>query len=215
MEKQSCPVCESGSLQGLESHGRPFYFCSKCEYVFQSPEARPSFEEEKSRYLEHNNDIEDPRYIKYLKKTWKQLEPPNQGRVVLDYGCGPTKGLEMLLGAKYQVLSFDPIFWPQDLSLESGSVDVVFCSEAIEHVFSPSLVFDQWNQLLKPGGAIVLRTCFHPGPESMKDWWYASDETHIGFFNQSTFEWIAKNWGWRLDKVHSPYVCAQVISSLV
>ncbi len=204
----SCLICKSPSPQGVESHGRLFFHCGHCDYIFQSPETRLSFEQERRRYLEHNNDLRDLRYLKYLEKTWLQVGPLPSGSVVLDYGCGPTKGLEKLLQPRYRVLSYDPIFWPQDLQMEFGKVDVIFCSEVIEHAFFPTRVFDHWNQLLRPGGLITLRTCFHPEMDKMRDWWYASDETHIGFFSQCTFEFIAKKWGWQLNKVHNPYVFA-------
>lgn len=204
-----CPVCDQQNLSSLSSHERPFHHCRDCDYIFQNPESRLQRPQEEARYLEHNNDLEDPRYLKYLEKTWSQVESPKPGAFVLDYGCGPARGLEAVLrDSEFRVASYDPIFWPRDLEQEFGKVDVLFCSEVIEHIYEPAKIFSQWNQLLKPDGVITLRTGFHPGADNMSDWWYASDETHIGFFNETTFEFIAEKWGWTLIKVHGPYVVA-------
>lgn len=212
--KQSiqCPICNSQKVEnGIFSHQREFFQCGDCEYIFLRPDLLPPPDAEKNRYLEHNNDLADPRYLKYLDKTWKQIESEVQNEAtIVDFGCGPTKGLAELLKEKdFQVISYDPFFSPRDFSDLLGQVDVIYCSEAIEHMYQPAKVLDLWNQLLKPQGKVTLRTSFHPGKENMSDWWYANDETHIGFFNNKTFEVIANKWNWTLLKIHNPYVSAQ------
>jgi hypothetical protein len=205
---QICPVCEGNSTQPIDDQQPVYLLCTNCDYLFLEPSLRLELEQEQKRYQEHNNDLEDPKYVEYLKKTWDrvsdQLEP---GSLVIDYGCGPTRGLQRLLqGQDLQVVSYDPIFYPTSVDVLKGNVDVIFCSEAIEHMYQPKSELERWQSLLKPEGLITLRTAFHKGSEGFREWWYKDDPTHIGFFSVKTFEWISKKYDLEILHMHSPYV---------
>ncbi|MEO0336492.1 MAG: methyltransferase domain-containing protein [Pseudomonadota bacterium] len=163
---------------------------------------------ERSRYEEHNNDIEDEKYLQYLRKTWEKVSSEMKGgELIVDYGCGPSKGLHAVLkGKDFQVVSYDPIFYPTSLDVLIGHVDVIYCSEAIEHMYDPRKEIEVWLRLLKSRGWITLRTAFHDGPNTFRDWWYKDDPTHIGFFNKITFETLALQFDLEIRHIHSPYV---------
>ncbi|MCB0407048.1 MAG: class I SAM-dependent methyltransferase [Bdellovibrionales bacterium] len=203
----NCLLCKSSQLQVATTQDqKQYFFCTKCNYLFLSPFQRLSLDAEKQRYLEHENNLDDPRYLNYLQRTWQQLGLSKTKGFILDFGCGPTKGLENLLQeSQFEILSYDPIFHPLDFVEHHENIDIVFCSEAIEHMFDPSSIFTIWKQLLKKGGQIILRTAFHPGVEQLEGWWYRLDPTHIGFFNEKTFQWVAQNWSFEVQKLHSPY----------
>lgn len=211
----SCPICESVQLTSADLSSKGCFFgCQVCEYIFKDPSQRLGLSEERNRYLAHNNDISDSRYINYLMKTFDKVRPNLKGHeTVIDYGCGPTQGLKQALNkTNFKVLSFDPIFFPDTFD-ESIRVDAIFCSEAIEHSFLPIQVFEYWNKILGPSGIITLRTAFHPGIKNLKDWWYLDDLTHVGFFNRETFHWIAEYFKWEILQVHSPYASFRVSQS--
>ena len=44
---------------------------------------------------------------------------------------------------------------------------------------------------LKTDAYLAVMTSFHPGPGEFEDWWYKWDPTHIVFYNQRTFEYLA------------------------
>lgn len=208
-EAPSCLLCQHPHLKSLSCQdGRRYWECERCEYLFLDPSQRLALIAERERYLLHDNNLEDPSYFKYLRKTWDKLivEPGWIPQMALDYGCGPTKGLEaVLLESAVQVWSYDPIFYPEKNWPREG-FDVIYCSEALEHAFSPADVFSEWIDRLKSDGQIVLRTQFHSGIEAVESWWYASDPTHVGFFNATTFDYVAQTWGLQVKHLHSPYV---------
>ena len=39
-----------------------------------------------------------------------------------------------------------------------------------------------------------------PGSESLDDWWYARDPTHVSLYRDATFEWIAERWNASVDR---------------
>ncbi|MCB0385529.1 MAG: hypothetical protein KDD43_09060, partial [Bdellovibrionales bacterium] len=50
----------------VESTERNYWLCPVCDLVFLDPQQRPDPQQEKDRYLSHNNDPADPRYQRYL-----------------------------------------------------------------------------------------------------------------------------------------------------
>ena len=203
----NCPICQGSSLKPIDEHEPVYWQCADCEYLFLEPSDRLQKASEKSRYEEHNNDLGDPKYLQYLEKTWQKISqdvPP--GGLVVDYGCGPTKGLEAVLkGQGFQVVSDDPFFYPTSVVILNHKVDAIYCSEAIEHMYNPIVEIECWLRLLKPGGMISLRTAFHSGENGFRSWWYKDDPTHIGFFNEQTFQWLANRYSLEVCHMHSPY----------
>ena len=210
--KMNCLVCYSQNLKMIQLEVKgSFWGCLDCEYVFKDAKQRLILKDETQRYREHNNDLNDSRYLEYLLKTFNKISTYLSGdEKVIDYGCGPTKGLEKALEKTgYDVTSFDPIFFPKNLD-KKVQADVIFCSEAIEHSYEPIKVFDHWEALISGKGWVTLRTAFHPGLDHLKGWWYLNDPTHVGFFSEATWKWIAEKYSWKIDHMHSPYVSFQV-----
>lgn len=51
----------------------------------------------------------------------------------------------------------------RQLPIRSSSIDVVKCTEVLEHVPDPEAVVSELQRILKPGGALVLSTPFNYG----------------------------------------------------
>lgn len=121
---------------------------------------------------------------------------------LLDYGCGPTRGIETIWGGpQLQVTSYDPIFFP--ITSEDGAAlgadrayDVIVCCEAAEHFYDPAREFAKMARLLRPSESlIVLRTGWRTGAaETFAQWGYPHDPTHVCFYSQPTMEWIRSHW---------------------
>ncbi|CCH74081.1 Uncharacterized methyltransferase Mflv_0427 [Nostocoides australiense Ben110] len=89
-------------------------------------------------------------------------------RLVLDVGAGPAQFAAAFraAGAHYIPLDYDPqvasvadggIVGSADaIPVESGSVDMVFCSNLLEHVEQVEQVLDELVRVLKPGGLLYL-----------------------------------------------------------
>ena len=102
LKNTACPLCHYKETKPLTC----FVFCPECHLHFKRPEDRPSLKAEEKRYSEHNNSTKDLNYLNYLDKLFSYLAVESSAlgeRIkspLLDFGCGPTKGLEALIKHK-------------------------------------------------------------------------------------------------------------------
>ncbi|SHJ84743.1 Methyltransferase domain-containing protein [Tangfeifania diversioriginum] len=196
-----CPLCYTKSFQPeIEGpQGRRLYLCENCKLVFEKRINRPERDVEKDRYLEHDNSINDKGYVQHLNRAIKPvlnyLKPDYQG---LDYGCGPVPTLNRLLEKEsYNCEFYDPIFFPEP---PTGKFDFIFATECFEHFFRPADEMCKLSGLLKPEGILVVMTQPWKDTTKFKSWRYATDPTHVVFYNLETIEFISRNYGFTLLK---------------
>src|SRR5690606_19582436 len=132
---QKCPLCQHISKENkiIGPDQRKFLFCEKCYLVFVHADFLPSALNEKGRYLQHQNSIEDSAYVEFLNQAIQPalsfLEKENTG---LDFGCGPVPVLSQLLGKlDLNCAYYDPFFFPQ--LDDTKHYDFVFATECLEH----------------------------------------------------------------------------------
>ena len=156
----------------------------------------PSHETQLQKYLQHENDPQDIRYREFLNHLAAPLLaalPPKQ--VGLDFGCGPGPALaDMLAGAGHVMDLYDPFFFPDSAVLHQ-QFDFVTCTEVAEHFHQPHAEFARLVALLKPGGLLALMTNFQTDDSRFADWHYRRDATHVTFYRQETFQFIAADFG--------------------
>jgi SAM-dependent methyltransferase len=193
-----CPLCASGATRRYCADSRGEYLlCQVCALVFMHPADRLTPMAEILRYYEHENDGSDPRYVGFLRRLADPLRDRlAPGACGLDFGCGPVPALAELLTAQgFPTVAFDPLFRPDDALLQA-QYDFVACSEVVEHLHQPGLVFQQLASLLRPDGVIGVMTRFRGTEAPFADWWYRRDPTHVCFFSEPTMRWIAQRHGW-------------------
>jgi SAM-dependent methyltransferase len=202
-----CPLCFTKSFQPeIEGpQGRRLYLCENCKLVFEKRINRPERDVEKDRYLEHDNSINDKGYVQHLNRAIKPvlnyLKPDYHG---LDYGCGPVPTLNRLLEKEgYNCEFYDPIFFPEP---PTGKFDFIFATECFEHFFRPADEMCKLNGLLKPEGILVVMTQPWKDTTKFKSWRYATDPTHVVFYNLETIEFISRNYGFTLLKNYQDQV---------
>lgn len=61
-----CLLCGGNTKEFWKSKNREFVECTNCGSIQLLPEFYVSKAKERERYQTHNNDVEDPRYIKTL-----------------------------------------------------------------------------------------------------------------------------------------------------
>lgn len=201
-----CTLCGSASILALGpwDDGRKYLKCGICELVWLHPTHRPNVESERSRYLEHNNTIDDKFYLAYLARLADPVVALTEGRHGLDFGCGPAQGMRALLGPLgYFVSSYDPYFFP-DESLLNNHYDFLLCSEVVEHFFHPREEFERFGALVKEGGLIGIRSQLLLDDKSLEKWWYRKDRTHVTFYSPRTVEWVGAHFGWKLVRLEDP-----------
>jgi SAM-dependent methyltransferase len=199
---QVCPLCFSRIYEPqTKGHGGYFlYLCKNCKLVIKPEHSRPGWDEEKERYLEHENSIHQEGYVKHLtqaiKPALKYLKLNFRG---LDFGCGPVPTLNMLMEQEGFACEFyDPIFFTEP---PLGNFDFIFATKCFEHFFRPAHELQKLGGLLKPGGILVVMTQLWNDQTRFTDWRYAQDSTHVVFYHEQTFRFIAANFGFEILEI--------------
>jgi hypothetical protein len=197
-----CPLCYSESFQPQVQgpKGRLFHLCENCKLVFERKSNRPDWNEEKDRYLKHNNSIHQKGYVNHLNQAinpaLKYLKP---GFCGLDYGCGPVPALNKLVEQKGFTCEFyDPIFFPK---YPPGTYEFIFATECFEHFFRPAHELQKLGGLLKSEGILVVMTQLWNDTARFKGWRYATDPTHVVFYHANTFRFIAAHFGFNILEI--------------
>lgn len=192
-----CILCKSEAVTNyFNNPSHTFLKCSNCGSVFRNPSTFLSAEEEKSRYLNHNNDVNDPNYQKFVspivESVLNDFKAPASG---LDFGAGTGPVIARLLRERrYHISLYDPFFHP-DTSVFSDRYDFIVCCEVIEHFHHPLNEFQRLRKLLKKGGKLYCMTDPLDANLDFAAWYYKEDPTHVIFFMQENIHWIARNVG--------------------
>lgn len=184
----------SSSLKSSET-----FECSHCALVFKNPLKHLNLEEDIKRYSTHQNDKQDSGYIDFLNRLVVPLAEflPKKFEA-LDFGCGPGPTLSGLLKEKGEVQSeilvenYDPIFFKNPDAIKR-TYDVVTSTEVVEHFKAP---IDDWKllvSLVKPRGLLAVMTQFISAKIDYEKWWYKNDPTHVVFYTEETFAYLASH----------------------
>jgi len=196
-----CPLClHHPNPEKLVSLGREFTRCDACRLTFVASDL--SVAEERGRYDQHRNEVEDPAYRAFLSPTAEAIVArvalPASG---LDFGAGPGPALAKLLEERgYAMALYDLHFHPLPANLQT-TYDFIVCTETAEHFRDPRAEFLRFKELLKPGGWLAIRTELFTGAKPFSQWHYPRDPTHISIFSEETLVWIA---GWLALKLEQP-----------
>ena len=191
----TCPLCHFSQTHFYHQDKRRRYQqCAQCQLVFVEPEFLPNAQQEKHEYDLHENHAEDEGYRRFLNKLAaplnQVLQPNSNG---LDFGCGPTPLLANMLSKSggHSMHVFDPNYYP-NRNVLAQQYDFISCSEAIEHFHTPYREWQIFLDCLKPGGWIGIMTKRVLSKEKFTNWHYKNDITHVSFFSEATFRWLAE-----------------------
>lgn len=208
-----CPLCQNSQTKLFyEEKRRPFFLCPVCFLIFVPEAFHISADEEKKRYDFHENDPKGQNYLAY--KSWmrdffnwvgrEQL----QGQVC-DYGSGPHPILEEILkeeGSEHLTFSSYDVYYAAEKFPAPSSVDVILLSEVVEHFRDLRLEWEKISQSLKPHARIYIRTSLWSDKTTWSSWAYARDNTHIAFYHEKTFLYLAKLLGASLVRLEGDKV---------
>ncbi len=151
--------------------------------------------DEKARYDLHQNSPDDPGYRRFLNRFVQPMNAllgPNSSG--LDFGCGPGPTLYLLFEALgHQVTNYDP-FYAADKSVFDSTYDFICLTEVIEHLHQPAQELERLWRCLKPLGVMGIMTKRVIDIDSFANWHYKNDKTHVSFFHEDTFWWLANHW---------------------
>lgn len=189
-----CPLCQSIDTEHYFADKRREYLqCRQCDLVFVNPAQRLDSAQEKAHYDLHDNDPSDVGYRRFLSRLsqpiLERIDPHSQG---LDFGCGPGPTLSLMLQEQGHTMSLYDIYYHPDKQVLQTSYDFITATEVIEHLYEPDRVWQQWLNLVKPGGWIGLMTKMVIDVDAFANWHYKNDPTHVIFFSRATFQYLAE-----------------------
>jgi len=198
----NCPLCDYSNSPSLyhQDNRRRYHQCLRCQLVFVDPLYLPASNVEKAEYELHQNSSHDEGYVRFLDKLLSPLSlyfEPNMD--VLDFGCGPGPVLGELMAKKgMNVKLYDPFFahYPENLDQR---YDIITCTEAIEHFHTPSIEWQCWLNILKPKGILGIMTKRVIDKQRFATWHYKNDPTHVSFFSEATFRYLALRDGFSVE----------------
>ncbi len=197
----NCILCKSKQIDGFcTADGYDYLHCKKCDLIYVKPGQRLDPDEEKSRYDLHENDPADERYRDFLNQLYtpliNKLSPKSSG---LDFGSGPGPTLSVMFEEEGHSMNiYDPFYAP-DKAVFQNTYDFITTTETAEHLFKPREEFDLLWKCLKPGGYLGIMTKVVPSLDEFYDWHYRKDDTHVTFYSEKTFQWMAEHYGAKLE----------------
>ena len=178
--------------------------------VFVAAQDQLSFSAEKSEYDHHQNSEGDLGYLNFLRRLADPLVARMPAASVgLDIGCGPGPVLQSWLQAQgFEVAVYDK-FYARDEVVLQKKYDFVCATEVVEHFRQPGFSLLAMWQLLKPGGYLALMTKRVIDRDAFSRWHYKNDLTHVSFFSDESFNWLAARLNAQLEFIGKDVVFLQ------
>lgn len=197
-----CPLCSTLAAPYHIDNERLFLKCPNCKAVITHPDNFLTDDDEKKRYLTHNNVPEDPRYQQFVSPITSNIlsdfTPNHKG---LDFGSGTGSPImKVLQDNGYDIAEYD-LFFHNNPELLEQQYDYIACCEVAEHFKEPHKEFTLLRNLLKPGGKLYLMTEMIDDSKDFTVWYYKKDPTHIFLYHPETFEWIRQEFGFSTVKI--------------
>ena len=197
-----CPLCGFSTCTLTSGENREYRLCSQCRAISVPARFHISRDDEVKRYLEHNNNLENEGYVQMFQEKISILQA-YEIKSALDYGCGYEPVLKTLMERQgIKADGYDPNFFP-DTRLDKR-YDLVISTETFEHFRNPAEEIQRITDRVTPGGYLAIMTRFYPTgdngfqPDKFANWYYKRDPTHIFFYCTKTFQWLAKNIGFKM-----------------
>lgn len=206
MAPESCILCNSSHINHFyedtsEYYASDYFQCQSCRLIFAPSKDRPDRNEEFARYETHENDPQDESYRNFLSQLFNPLnhllEPKSKG---LDFGSGPGPTLNLMFEEVGHEMRIYDSFYDDDPSVFEETYDFITATEVVEHLFHPRKELERLWECLRPGGYLGIMTKIaEDNKEFFADWHYRLDLTHVTFYTEDTFRWLADHWNAHLS----------------
>lgn len=189
----NCPLCKQNNKP---FYGDEFFMCSNCSGLYKNRKNYIGVKAEIKRYKEHNNDVNDTRYQKFVSPITTHILTnfkPNQWG--LDFGSGTAPVISKVLQDNgYNINQFDP-FFSNKVELLNETYDYIVCCEVMEHFHKPDVEFELLHKMLNSDGALICMTHLYDEKTDFKNWYYKNDPTHVFIYRKETIKFIADHYG--------------------
>ena len=189
----ACPICDNGEKQAFFSDTeRQYYRCSCCDLIFVPREYHLSESEERARYDSHNNDPNDLRYRNFFNQLLTPLLAILPGNSYgLDFGSGPGPTLSLMLEECGHKVDLYDKFYVQNEVVFENCYDFITATEVVEHLARPLKDLNLLAGILRKGGVLAIMTEIVLPQSDFKSWYYKNDPSHVCFFSEKTFVYLA------------------------
>ncbi len=200
---QTCKICKGTARKFTDKvFDNDYYLCKKCGFISKDEKNLLEPKEEFQIYENHENSIEDIKYVEYFKSFLDKalFKYVTKGEKGIDFGSGPEPVLATILERDYncQMDVYDLFYAPEEV-YKNKIYDFITSTEVIEHLKDPLKYFRFFNKHLKVGGYLGLMTLLHEGDiDEFLEWHYRRDMTHISFFTKHSLLRIAESTGFKL-----------------
>ncbi|NQU51348.1 MAG: class I SAM-dependent methyltransferase [Bacteroidetes bacterium] len=191
-----CPLCANSGTVFYEFKKRLYFQCTNCAGIFMDENLRPDASQEKMRYQEHINDVEDKGFKKFVSPITSAIlnnfSATDKG---LDFGAGTGPVISKMLNDNgFSIVQYDPFFhnYPD---LLNDKYHFIACCEVMEHFYYPKKEFELLRSLLQPGGKLFCMTDLWNKNIDFHKWYYKNDQTHVFIYTIETIEWLKQNIG--------------------
>ncbi|MDI5983691.1 class I SAM-dependent methyltransferase [Halomonas sp. M4R5S39] len=198
---QTCPLCASRDTHHYHRDARRDYRqCARCELVFVPPASRLDPAAERAVYDQHENSPDDLGYRRFLSRLFEplrgRLAPGARG---LDFGAGPGPTLSVMFEeAGHPMAIYDPFYAP-DRAVFERRYEFITATEVVEHLFEPGRELARLAAMLPQGGWLGLMTKRVASRQAFAGWHYILDPTHVCFFSETSFAWLAGHLGMSVE----------------
>lgn len=195
-----CKICQHETKKLTHpSNGHIFHECVNCHFIANDSTFYLNDKMEFQQYEQHENSIDDPRYVAFFEKFLTAAVFPfvNEGKKAFDYGSGPSPVLARLLERDYgyNTAIYDLYYSPERI-YPGQTFDLITTTEVVEHIPEPLDVFAELKTLMKEDSILAVMTLFHPEDEKkFWGWHYIRDFTHISLFTPKAMESVAEKVG--------------------
>ena len=199
-----CPLCSQSECAEIAVPETRYFHCRSCDMRFLDPAARLDEKTELERY--HLHEAGDDGYRRFVTPLLEAVrERVPVGARGLDFGAGryPVMG-GYLRDMGFGIELYDPYFWPNEVE---GPFDFITACEVVEHLYHPAAEFERLRDWLKPGGWLTIMTDLVTPATKFADWYYRRDPTHVVFFSEATFRWLAERFGFDKPVIDGRVVC--------
>ena len=203
-----CPLCQGQEFAHYHrDKRRDYWHCQQCDLVFVAKAQQLSCDDEKAIYQQHENSPNDEGYRRFLSRMALPIQQRlPKGSKGLDFGCGPGPTLSLMLEEQgYEMSVYDLYFADHPKVLEQN-YDFITSTEVFEHLSDPKTELERLLNMLNPGGYLGIMTKRVLNQAAFARWHYKNDQTHITFFSEASFHWLARHYGLELEIVDNDVV---------
>ncbi|MCE9680445.1 class I SAM-dependent methyltransferase [Shewanella sp. AS1] len=187
-----CPLCSSHKTSPFyQDRKRTIHSCKVCTLLFADAASHLPPEAELRKYQTANNKHKPVQQL--LTSLVIQIEQMTSASLLgLNFGRLVTPDLvEELHSRGHKLEQYDPFFAPDPSPLKQ-QYDFICCYKVFEHFRLPSREWLLLCSLLKPGGWLAISTPMLTQLNGFAKWHYKNNLTHVSFYQQSTFQFLAQ-----------------------